>query len=259
MADLIATEGYAQSIGNVPISYTSNLGCTKSRAIALGCNVAGTYTDKQLVCQKDLSKTSTIKYLLRNLTDTYLSNIRVQAGNCLFTGNISAGGVLYSTSAPSGSSWTTSNIELYTVNPSPDSDTYSYVIQNPTTYLYAVSRYNPDSIAGNNTGVYMLSSPNTTLLGTKNYVQYLDIPSNFIIYVNTANSTGYIGRFRGNYYADQKGPKLMTNGNQYIVLYTIIDTSSNTDKYPAGTIIEPWRRVHTFRYYSNTYYYSLDI
>ena len=45
MADLIATEAYAQSIGYIPISYTSNLGCTKSRAIALGCNVAGTYTD----------------------------------------------------------------------------------------------------------------------------------------------------------------------------------------------------------------------
>lgn len=55
MADLIATEAYAQSIGGTPISYTSNLGCTKSRAIALGCDVAGTYTNNQLVCQKDLS------------------------------------------------------------------------------------------------------------------------------------------------------------------------------------------------------------
>ena len=63
MAGLIATEGYAQSIGVTNISYTFNLGCTKSRAIALGCNVAGTYTDKQLVCQKDLSKPSTTKYV----------------------------------------------------------------------------------------------------------------------------------------------------------------------------------------------------
>ena len=45
MAYIIATETYAQSIGGVPISYISNLGCTKSRAIALGCDVAGTYTD----------------------------------------------------------------------------------------------------------------------------------------------------------------------------------------------------------------------
>ena len=55
MADLIATEAYAQSIGGGTTSYTPNLGCTKSRAIALGCEVSGTYTDKQLVCQKDLS------------------------------------------------------------------------------------------------------------------------------------------------------------------------------------------------------------
>lgn len=55
MADLIATEGYAKNIGGKNISYTSNLGCIKSRAIALGCEVSGTYTDNQLVCQKDLS------------------------------------------------------------------------------------------------------------------------------------------------------------------------------------------------------------
>ena len=45
MADLIATEAYAQSIGGANVSYTPNLGCTKSRAIALGCKVLGTYTD----------------------------------------------------------------------------------------------------------------------------------------------------------------------------------------------------------------------
>ena len=56
MANLIATEAYAKNIGGKNISYTSNLGCTKSRAIALGCDVAGTYLNNQLVCQKDLSK-----------------------------------------------------------------------------------------------------------------------------------------------------------------------------------------------------------
>ena len=259
MADLIATEAYAQSIGGANVSYTPNLGCTKFRAIALGCKVVGTYTDNQLVCQKDLDKISTVTYSLRNLTDAYLYNIRVQAGSCVFTGNIPTGGVLYTTTAPSSSSWTTSNIGLNTVNPSPDPNTYSYIIQNPTTYIYTVSRQNPDSIAGNNTGVYMLSSTNTTLIGTKNYVQYLDIPSNFIIYVK-ANTTGYIGRFRGMHYADQSGPPVaMINGNQYGVLYTVINTSSNTNRYPAGTIIEPWRLVKKFIYNSNIYYYFIDI
>ena len=55
MAYQIATEAYAKNIGGKNISYTSNLGCTKSRAIALGCEVSGTYKDNQLVCQKDLS------------------------------------------------------------------------------------------------------------------------------------------------------------------------------------------------------------
>ena len=58
MADLIATEAYAQSIGGKDISYISDLGCTKSRAMALGCKVSGIYIDNQLVCQKDLSKTT---------------------------------------------------------------------------------------------------------------------------------------------------------------------------------------------------------
>ena len=123
MADLIATEAYAQSIGGASISYTSNLGCTKSRAIALGCDVAGTYTDNQLVCQKDLRRVNITHYSLRTLTDAYLSNIRVQAGNCIFTGDLPPNGILYSTGVPSGSSWTVNN-GLYTVNPSPDSNIY---------------------------------------------------------------------------------------------------------------------------------------
>ena len=72
MADLIATEGYAQSIGVTNISYTFNLGCTKSRAIALGCDVAGTYLNNQLVCQKDLSKA--VKTYTYNCNVTYSSS-----------------------------------------------------------------------------------------------------------------------------------------------------------------------------------------
>ena len=130
MADLIATEAYAQSIGGINTSYTPNLGCTKSRATALGCNVGGTYADNQLVCQKDLSKTSTVIYSLRNSTSDYLSNVRIQAGSCIFTGNFPADSVLYTTSIPSGSSWTITingNISTaYKVEPSPSSTNHSY-------------------------------------------------------------------------------------------------------------------------------------
>lgn len=72
MADLIATEAYAKNIGGKNISYTSNLGCTKSRAIALGCDVAGTYLNNQLVCQKDLSKA--VKTYTYNCNVTYSSS-----------------------------------------------------------------------------------------------------------------------------------------------------------------------------------------
>ena len=130
MANLIATEGYAKNIGGKNISYTSNLGCTKSRAIALGCNVGGTYADNQLVCQKDLSKASIIQYSLRNETKNYLTKIKIQAGNCIFTGDLPASGVLYTTSVPSGSSWfingSTSNV--YIVQPNPNPNIYSYTI-----------------------------------------------------------------------------------------------------------------------------------
>ena len=123
----IATEGYAQSIGVTNISYTFNLGCTKSRAIALGCNVAGTYTDNQLVRKEDLSPAT---YSLKNITSDYLSNVRIQAGSCIFSGNLPADGVLYTTSIPSGSSWTiTINGSIstaYKVEPSPSSTNHSY-------------------------------------------------------------------------------------------------------------------------------------
>ena len=96
MADLIATEAYAQSIGNVPISYTSNLCCTKSRAIALGCDVAGTYADNQLVRKEDLSKkTITLQYTLKNNSTDYFNNVLISAGNCKFTGTFAPKTILY--------------------------------------------------------------------------------------------------------------------------------------------------------------------
>lgn len=60
MSNKIATEAYAKNIGGKNIPYTSNLGCTRSRAIALGCNVSGNYTYNQLVCEKDLSKATKV-------------------------------------------------------------------------------------------------------------------------------------------------------------------------------------------------------
>ena len=127
MADLIATEGYAQSIGGINISYTSNLGCTKSRAIALGCNVKGTYTNNQLIRQVDLS--GPITYSLQNISSNDLTNVYISAGSCIFTGNIPAGGMLYSTGTPSGSSWyigIVAGLDTYEVSPSPSSSVYSY-------------------------------------------------------------------------------------------------------------------------------------
>ena len=55
MADIIATELQASNIGGGS-PYTSNLAVTKVRAVALGCNVRGTYSDNQLVALKDLAK-----------------------------------------------------------------------------------------------------------------------------------------------------------------------------------------------------------
>lgn len=57
MANLIATEYYAYSIGGSG-SYTSNLGCTKSRATQLNCSVSGSYSNNQLVPQSALSRSS---------------------------------------------------------------------------------------------------------------------------------------------------------------------------------------------------------
>lgn len=57
MANLIATEGYAYSIGGSG-SYVNNRGCTKSRATQLNCSVSGSYSNNQLVPQSALSRAS---------------------------------------------------------------------------------------------------------------------------------------------------------------------------------------------------------
>lgn len=57
MADLIAREDYALSIGGGGCSsYAANRGVTKARAISMGASVSGSYSDNQLVPQKDLYK-----------------------------------------------------------------------------------------------------------------------------------------------------------------------------------------------------------
>ena len=261
MAYQIATEAYAQSKGGVNVSYTPNLGCTKSRAIALGCKVLGNYTDNQLVCQKDLGKTSTVTYSLKNDTSDYLTNVRIYAGNCIFSGNLPAGRALYTTAAPNSSSWTItingSTSTSYIVYPTPNSTIRSYTLSKKD-YSYNISITPSSTVSGNQTRVFLLSNMDPSLVGTKNYISVRGITSNYTIYTKT-NSPGSIGSFIGNQCTNQLGPITMVDGNTYSILYTVIDTSSNTDSFPAGTIITNWKRIHQFVFHSDAYYYSFYI
>lgn len=130
MADLIATEAYAQSIGKIYTS-TPNLCCTKSRAIALGCIVGGTYADNQLVSEDSLMKPTTTQYELINKTYDYLTDVRIQAGSCIFIGDLPHNGKLYSTGVPSGNSWSIlvngSMPTTQEVYPAPSMEAHQYV------------------------------------------------------------------------------------------------------------------------------------
>lgn len=131
MANLIATEAYAQSIGGKHFPYTPNLCCTKSRAVALGCVVSEIYTDNQLVSEEYIIKENITQYSLINKTYDHLTNVRIQAGNCVFTGDLPPKGKLYSTGVPSGSSWSilvnNSMPTTQEVYPAPSMDCYEYV------------------------------------------------------------------------------------------------------------------------------------
>ena len=109
MSNKIATEAYAQSISGRNIPYISNLGCTRSRAIALGCNVSGNYTYNQLVCEKDLSKAT--KVYTYNCNVHYSNN---QQKNRFYT--ISDNSLIGSKNKIQAS--TTASCELYTTSPS---------------------------------------------------------------------------------------------------------------------------------------------
>ena len=76
-------------------------------------------------------KPTTTQYSLINKTYDYLTNVRIQAGSCVFTGNLPHNGKLYSTGVPSGSSWSIlvngnmpTTQEVY---PAPSSDRFEYV------------------------------------------------------------------------------------------------------------------------------------
>lgn len=73
----IATEGYAYSVGDLPILYSKNKGCTRQRAVALNCNVSGLTSNNRLVKRTSLSKTGPINtYSINRYNDGY-SNITV--------------------------------------------------------------------------------------------------------------------------------------------------------------------------------------
>ncbi len=131
MADLIATEAYAQSIGGKNFPYTPNLCCTKSRAMALGCIVSEIYTDNQLVSEDYIMKETIEQYELINKTYDYLTNVRIQAGGCVFTGDLPPNGKLYSTGVPSGSSWSIlvngSMPTTQEVYPAPSMEAHQYI------------------------------------------------------------------------------------------------------------------------------------
>ena len=77
----IATELEARSKGGNSIAITNDKGCTKARAVYLGCSVSGSYDDNQLVKYSDLSKSVTY------YTATFIAN----SGDLMSTFLICAG------------------------------------------------------------------------------------------------------------------------------------------------------------------------
>ena len=254
MADLIATEAYAQSIGNAPISYTSNLCCTKSRAIALGCDVAGTYTDNQLVRKEDLSKkTITLQYTLKNNSTDYFNNVLISAGNCKFTGTFASGDILYSTSAPSGKSWTVTingiTQNKYMVYPTPSFRCNDYYLD-INTYRFDITISSGSNLQSGQTRIFMLSNMDNTLVGTKFQVNG--------DHIRTTVNSGYAGQLVGRTCYNKTQSITMIDGNKYSVLYTIV-TNQGLTGTPIGNMVISWQRIHEFIFHSDEYYYSFNL
>ena len=253
MANLIATEAYAKSIGGTNASYTSNLGCTKSRAIALGCDVARTYTDNQLVRKEDLSKkTITLQYTLKNNSTDYFNNVLISAGNCRFTGTFAPKTTLYSTSAPSGKSWTitingiTSNTYMVYAAPSFRCNNYYLDIN---TYRFDIAISSGSNLQSGQTRIFMLSNMDNTLVGTKFQVNG--------DHIRTSVNSGPVGQLVGRTCYNKNGSITMIDGNNYSVLYTIV-TDYGLTSTPIGNMVISWQRIHEFTFHSDEYYYSFN-
>ena len=254
MAYIIATEAYAKSIGGAPISYTSNLCCTKSRAIALGCDVAGTYIDNQLVRKEDLSKkTITLQYTLKNNSTDYFNNVLISAGNCRFTGTFAPKTTLYSTSAPSGKSWTitingiTSN--TYMVYPTPSFRCNNYYLD-INTYRFDIAISSGSNLQSGQTRIFMLSNMDNTLVGTKFQVNG--------DHIRTSTNSGHAGQLVGRTCYNKNGSITMIDGNNYSVLYTIV-TDYGLTSTPIGNMVISWQRIHEFTFHSDEDYYSFNV
>lgn len=68
MANKIATEQEAKTIGGSSISATTNKMCTKQKAVSFGCTVSGTYQDNMLVALTDLSKVAQSSKIIAKTT-----------------------------------------------------------------------------------------------------------------------------------------------------------------------------------------------
>ena len=78
MAYLMATEQRAHDVAGGSVSYTSNLGCTKSRATTIGCSLnspSSGYASNQLVRYDDknkkISDTITVNYQNISISDSW--------------------------------------------------------------------------------------------------------------------------------------------------------------------------------------------
>lgn len=140
----IATEGEAAKVGISLVPSEPSKGCTKSRAIALKCNVAGSYDSNQLVKYSDLSRNivvNTYKFTLTGLIEDSnyaLANKQTLTGSTLQRFILSTMGstITLTWRSDTGLSVNDANSSSGTVNLKPFATVYGFRVLSQSSFQF---------------------------------------------------------------------------------------------------------------------------
>ncbi len=266
----IANEQEAKTKGGSTVAVTSNKGCTKTRAIALNCTVAGNYANNQLVKYSDLDKNAVPVYY----TLTFQVNSNYDKYTCQVHHGQTATSLTGSATAPSisiieGTSVTVNinGSEVISSNPnkkinyicgqillngSPISGLSTFIMSKNTTILVTsvtTTQYKVDLLPPNpvpSTGYFRVTGDDGIASTSYTWV----LPNNSCSYSGTVGTGFTLSGFTKEVYGSSQLSSLQNNSGSFTMPSSSVKLTPNVS-YIDYTVEQSWDPTPAISLYCN--------